>query len=84
MDRDGSIPYVPVSSRYAGVAELVDARDSKSRFLGSVGSSPTTRTILNNFQSIVVIPDLIRDPIDVRRDDQNKKAPPHLSSPPFN
>ncbi len=44
MDRAGSIPYVPVSSRYAGVAELVDARDSKSRFLGSVGSSPTTRT----------------------------------------
>ena len=29
----------------AGVAELVDARDSKSRFFGSVGSSPTTGTI---------------------------------------
>ena len=29
----------------AGVAELVDARDSKSRILGCVGSIPTTRTI---------------------------------------
>ena len=29
----------------AGVAELVDARDSKSRILWCVGSIPTTRTI---------------------------------------
>jgi hypothetical protein len=28
------------SQRQAGVAELVDARDSKSRFLGSKGSIP--------------------------------------------
>ena len=28
----------------AGVAELVDARDSKSRFFGSVGSIPTAGT----------------------------------------
>ena len=30
---------------HAGVAELVDARDSKSRGLGRVGSSPTSGTL---------------------------------------
>ena len=30
----------------AGVAELVDARDSKSRDFGHVGSSPTSGTIM--------------------------------------
>jgi|GEM_PF-334355 NAD(P)-dependent dehydrogenase (short-subunit alcohol dehydrogenase family) len=48
MDRPPSIPYVPTAPTHAGVAELVDARDSKSRFLGSVGSSPTTRTIVRS------------------------------------
>lgn len=31
----------------AGVVELVDARHSKCRSLGSVGSSPTARTIFS-------------------------------------
>lgn len=34
------------SERVAGVVELVDARDSKSRSARSVGSIPTARTIL--------------------------------------
>ncbi len=32
--------------KWAGVAELVDARDSKSRFLGSMGSIPIAGTLL--------------------------------------
>jgi hypothetical protein len=46
MDRAGMIPYVPSASRRAGVVELVDAPDSKSGSVRSVGSSPTTRTTL--------------------------------------
>ncbi len=45
MDSQVPIPYVRVAFTCAGVAELVDAPDSKSGFFGSVGSSPTTRTI---------------------------------------
>ena len=49
MDRAGMIPYVPSASRRAGVVELVDAPDSKSGSVRSVGSSPTTRT---NFSAV--------------------------------
>ena len=34
----------------AGVAELVDARDSKSRDFGHVGSSPTSGTNLYEYE----------------------------------
>ena len=34
-------PETETPAREAGVAELVDARDSKSRSFGSVGSIPT-------------------------------------------
>ena len=40
------------SINIAGVAELADARDSKSRSFGSVGSTPTFGTDVTEVQSL--------------------------------
>lgn len=40
LDKSRQVTTFTPVARQAGVAELVDARDSKSRFLGSMGSIP--------------------------------------------
>ncbi len=48
LDRGGRISKTPPLRKEAGVAELVDARDSKSRSLGSMGSIPIAGISLIN------------------------------------
>jgi hypothetical protein len=46
---------VAPQARRAGVAELVDARVSKTRFFGSAGSTPAARTICNIRRRLIAL-----------------------------